>query len=62
MTMWKPGFEEKFIVLFLQISEGDVIDVLESILYSPHSSPVTRDYALNALMKLSTRFSAASLE
>ena len=38
-----------------QVSENEVLDLLERILYSPQSSQFTRDYALNAVMKLSTR-------
>ncbi|RMX50218.1 hypothetical protein pdam_00004802 [Pocillopora damicornis] len=41
-----------------QITENDVLDVLESVLYSSHSTSITRDYALTAVMKLSTRFTA----
>ena len=39
-----------------QVSENDVLDVLESVLHTSHSTPATRDYALTAFMKLSTRF------
>lgn len=42
----------------LNITESDVLDVLESILYSSHSTATTKDYALTAVMKLSTRFSS----
>lgn len=42
----------------LTITENDVLDVLESVLYSSHSTSISRDYALTAVMKLSTRFTA----
>ncbi|XP_020609742.1 AP-1 complex subunit gamma-1-like [Orbicella faveolata] len=42
----------------LNLTENDVLDVLESVLYSSHSTPATKNYALNAVMKLSTRFTA----
>lgn len=41
------------------VTENDVLDVLESLLYSSHSTPTTKDYALTAVMKLSTRFSSS---
>ncbi|KAL9975141.1 hypothetical protein ACROYT_G012263 [Oculina patagonica] len=40
------------------MTENDVLDVLESVLYSTHSTSTTRDYALTAVMKLSTRFTS----
>ncbi|XP_068691732.1 AP-1 complex subunit gamma-1-like isoform X1 [Montipora foliosa] len=43
----------------LTLTENDVLDVLESLLYSSHSTPITKDYALTAVMKLSTRFSSS---
>lgn len=42
----------------LNVTENDVLDVLESLLYSSHSTSTTKDYALTAVMKLSTRFSS----
>ena len=45
--------------LFWKVTENDVLDVLESLLYSSHSTPTTKDYALTAVMKLSTRFSSS---
>ncbi|KAL4630275.1 AP-1 complex subunit gamma-1 isoform X2 [Arapaima gigas] len=44
----------------IQVSEDEVLDVLEGILVSNLSSPVTRGYALTAIMKLSTRFSSVN--
>lgn len=38
------------------ISEQPVVDALENIIKNKHSWVSTREYALNALMKLSTRF------
>lgn len=42
-------------VLF-QVTEDEVLDILESVLISNMSASVTRGYALTAIMKLSTRF------
>lgn len=39
-----------------QVTEDEVLDILESILISNMSASVTRGYALTAIMKLSTRF------
>lgn len=41
-----------------QVSEDEVLDVLEGLLVSNLSTPVTRAYSLTAIMKLSTRFSS----
>lgn len=43
---------------FVQVTEDEVLDVLEGLLVSNLSSPVTRGYSLTAIMKLSTRFSS----
>uniref|UniRef100_A0A8B9GBW4 AP-1 complex subunit gamma n=1 Tax=Amazona collaria TaxID=241587 RepID=A0A8B9GBW4_9PSIT len=40
----------------IQVTEDEVLDILESILISNMSASVTRGYALTAIMKLSTRF------
>ncbi|XP_048448250.1 AP-1 complex subunit gamma-1-like isoform X2 [Rhincodon typus] len=40
----------------IQVTEDEVIDVLETVLQSNLSTSVTRGYALTAIMKLSTRF------
>lgn len=47
-----------YIVFFfsLQVTEDEVLDILESVLISNMSASVTRGYALTAIMKLSTRF------
>ncbi|XP_061101111.1 AP-1 complex subunit gamma-1-like [Conger conger] len=42
----------------IQVTEDEVLDVLEGLLVSNLSSAVTRGYALTAIMKLSTRFSS----
>ncbi|XP_064414427.1 AP-1 complex subunit gamma-1 isoform X1 [Latimeria chalumnae] len=42
----------------IQVSEDEVLDVLESVLVSNLSSSVTRGYSLTAIMKLSTRFNS----
>ncbi|KAL6490009.1 hypothetical protein MHYP_G00003540 [Metynnis hypsauchen] len=39
----------------MQVTEDDVLDVLETILQSHMSSPTSRGFALTAIMKLSTR-------
>ncbi|XP_072363696.1 AP-1 complex subunit gamma-1-like [Scyliorhinus torazame] len=39
----------------IQVTEDDVLDVLETVLQSHMSLPATRAYAITALMKLSTR-------
>lgn len=44
----------------IQICEIEVVDVIERILNWSISTIVTRQYAINALMKLSTRFLACS--
>lgn len=41
-----------------KVTEDEVLDVLEGLLVSNLSTPVTRGYALTAIMKLSTRFSS----
>uniref|UniRef100_A0A4W6E8Y9 AP-1 complex subunit gamma n=1 Tax=Lates calcarifer TaxID=8187 RepID=A0A4W6E8Y9_LATCA len=40
--------------------QDEVLDVLEGLLVSNLSTPVTRGYALTAIMKLSTRFSSVN--
>ncbi|XP_025076007.1 AP-1 complex subunit gamma-1-like isoform X3 [Pomacea canaliculata] len=42
----------------LQISESDVVDLLEKVVGTANSSVVTKEYAITALMKLSARFTA----
>ena len=44
----------------LTVSEGEVVDVLESVLNRASVTPQCRNYALTALMKLSVRFSSQS--
>uniref|UniRef100_A0A8C1UXC9 AP-1 complex subunit gamma n=1 Tax=Cyprinus carpio TaxID=7962 RepID=A0A8C1UXC9_CYPCA len=44
----------------IQVSEDEVLDVLEGLLVSNLSTPVTRAYSLTAIMKLSTRFSSVN--
>ncbi|OQV11811.1 putative AP-1 complex subunit gamma-1 [Hypsibius exemplaris] len=43
----------------LDLSEREIVRILEGIIRSKHSLLVTREYAINAAMKLSTRFSDA---
>ncbi|KAM6324689.1 AP-1 complex subunit gamma-1 isoform 3-T3 [Podargus strigoides] len=42
----------------IQVTEDEVLDILESVLISNMSASVTRGYALTAIMKLSTRFTS----
>lgn len=42
----------------MKVTEDEVLDVLEGLLVSNLSTPVTRGYSLTAIMKLSTRFSS----
>ncbi|XP_035021124.1 AP-1 complex subunit gamma-1 isoform X4 [Hippoglossus stenolepis] len=44
----------------IQVSEDEVLDVLEGLLVSNMSTPVTRGYSLTAIMKLSTRFNGVN--
>lgn len=39
----------------VHVSEDEVLDVLERVLQSPQSTPATRQYTLNSVMKLSSR-------
>ena len=39
----------------VHVSEDEVLDVLEGVLQSPQSTPITRQYTLNSVMKLSSR-------
>lgn len=38
------------------INEQDVVKLLETVLFSPHSNIVTKEFTINAVMKLSVRF------
>ncbi|XP_029464110.1 AP-1 complex subunit gamma-1 isoform X1 [Rhinatrema bivittatum] len=42
----------------IQVTEDEVLDILESVLISNMSTSVTRGYALTAIMKSSTRFNS----
>ncbi|XP_075911119.1 AP-1 complex subunit gamma-1 isoform X3 [Petromyzon marinus] len=44
----------------IEVSEDEVLDVLEGVLQSNVSTSITRGYALTATMKLSTRFSSTN--
>ncbi|CAF0873299.1 unnamed protein product [Rotaria sordida] len=44
----------------IQVTEGEIVNVLEKILNWSLSTVITREYAINALMKLSTRFPSCS--
>ncbi|XP_065844419.1 AP-1 complex subunit gamma-1-like [Oscarella lobularis] len=41
----------------IEVNETEVLDILEAVLKSPHSTLVTQNFALTAVMKLSARFS-----
>ena len=41
-----------------QVTEQDVLNLLRNILISSLTNPVTKEYAINAVMKLSARFPA----
>jgi AP-1 complex subunit gamma-1 len=45
----------------IAVSETDTLDLFEQILHNPITSAVTRQYALTALLKLSSRFSHSSI-
>ncbi|XP_046841939.1 LOW QUALITY PROTEIN: AP-1 complex subunit gamma-1-like, partial [Xenia sp. Carnegie-2017] len=42
----------------LNVTENDVVDILEGMLASNQLNQVSKEYSLNALMKLSTRFTS----
>ena len=42
-----------------QVAEEDVLDVLEKILVCNNSAVITKEYALTAIMKLSSRFTSS---
>lgn len=44
------------------IDEQDVVKLLETVLFSPHSNIVTKEFAINAVMKLSVRFKHSESE
>ena len=45
--------------LSVQVEEREVVGLMEQLLRSPRTSPVTKDYIINALMKLTARLSPA---
>ncbi|KYQ91955.1 clathrin-adaptor gamma chain [Tieghemostelium lacteum] len=47
--------------LAIQVSETNVMELIESIFKHPSTNQVTRQYTLTTLVKLSTRFSQASI-
>ena len=51
----EEGEEEEGRGEVVQVTEDEVLDVLERVLQSPQSSPATRQYTLNSVMKLSSR-------
>ncbi|CAF1202681.1 unnamed protein product [Rotaria sp. Silwood1] len=44
----------------IQVTEDEIVNILEKILNWSLSTVITREYAINALMKLSTRFPSCS--
>ncbi|CAG8713843.1 15780_t:CDS:10, partial [Acaulospora morrowiae] len=51
------SFEEEELVK--EVTEQDVIDLMDSILAGPYANQLTREYILTALMKLASRFTSA---
>ncbi|KAK2497649.1 hypothetical protein MC885_008895, partial [Smutsia gigantea] len=45
----------------IQVTEDEVLDILENVLISNMSTSVTRGYVLTAIMKLSTRFTCTKV-
>ena len=62
MAVWSIGeFGEMLFVdteddIKPNVNEEDVVKLLETVLFSPHSNLVTKEFAINAVMKLSVRF------
>lgn len=52
----KASLSQPNLSVLFQVTEDEVLDILESVLISNMSASVTRGYALTAIMKLSTRF------
>ena len=48
-------------VFVWQVTEDQVLDMLERILVNNNSTTVTKEYSLMAIMKLSTRFTQTTL-
>ena len=46
--------------LFEQVTEDEIVSILEKVLNGSINTVITREYAINALMKLSTRFPSCS--
>jgi AP-1 complex subunit gamma-1 len=44
-----------------QVTEKDVVDLMDSILAGPYANQVTREYILTALMKLTSRLVSTSV-
>jgi len=62
----RPSFLVSFIVeielwLFFvwQVTEDEVLEVMEKILVNNNSSGTTKQYAITAVVKLSTRFNSS---
>ncbi|CAF4201744.1 unnamed protein product [Rotaria socialis] len=53
-------YEKSNDVEHVQVTENEIVDILERILNWTISTLITREYAINALMKLSTRFPSCS--
>jgi hypothetical protein len=45
-----------------QVTERNVLDLIEQILRAPTTTEVTREYVLNALVKLTERFRGREIE
>ena len=56
VALWPTGIFLSITIQYcLQVTEDDILDVLEKVLQSPQSLQVTREYAFTAVMKLSAR-------
>ncbi|CAJ0908682.1 10286_t:CDS:10 [Entrophospora sp. SA101] len=53
------NFEEEGLVK--EVTEPDVITLIESILAGPYANQITREYSVTALMKLTSRFTNSSV-
>lgn len=62
MAVWSIGEYGEMLFVDMEddikpdIEEHDVVKLLETVLFSPHSNIVTKEFAINAVMKLSIRF------
>jgi len=57
---WPTTYIYIYVFFIFKISEDEIVGIIEKILNWSISTVVTREYAINALMKLSTRFPNSS--